>query len=192
MAQLPSTRYRIFSEETQFRAAVSESMAQKMGSQLNFVTNRQHDEMRFKLNGPYGDVAVVPQLNLDGIYVFPWDAEIWQIAMTNATPGSSGTTEIDVKRATVSGGAFTSIFSTTPKIASTAAANSFLLSYTVTDSSTSQTWVTNATPPTGCTPGVFAGGAPYLVNAGDAIKVDLLAIMLAAAGASLTIFHRPR
>lgn len=191
MALLPPDRKNIFGEETRYRAAVSESVAQKMGSSQNFINLRQFDEKSFRANGPYGQVVTTPVLGLDGLYVFQFNAEIIGYFMWNLTAGLSGTTELDVKRATVSGGAFTSIFSVTPKIDSTAGDDTFFLGYDITENSTTQVFTPNPTPPTGVTVGTFSM-APFPINAGDAIRTDILSVMPGAEDCGLVLLHRPR
>lgn len=191
MGLLTLIRKGIFSEETRFRAAVSESVAQKIGSAVNFINFRQFDEKSFRANGPYGDAAVFPVIGLDGLYVLPFDAEIFGYFMYNEYPGTGGTTEFDVKLATTSGGTFTSIFSVTPKINSTASAETFCLGYIVTETTTTQIYTVNPSPPTGVTVGTFTS-VPFQVNAGDAIRVDVISGMPSAQNGGLVLLHRPR
>lgn len=176
---------------SQFLAAVSEYIAQSIAGSINFINSFQYDEKEFFLNGPYGQVVSVPVLGLDGLYVFPFNAEIINYAMFNLVAGSSGTTALDIKRATSSGGTFTSIFSVTPKIASTATANTYFLGYTITKVSIGQSWAVNGSPPTGVTIGTFTS-VPFNVSAGDAIRVDLTDRMPAAQNCGLVVHFRPR
>lgn len=181
-------------EETRYKAAVSESVAQKLAGSANFINLRQFDIHAFKLNGPYFSVAP-PSYAADGVYLFPFDAEIINIGLFCQTPGTSGTTEVDVLKASTSSGAFTSIFSTTPKLTSAASANAFFLSYDITDALTTsphyQAWAAH-TPPTGGTAAVLNGGAPYNVSAGDCLRLDILQAATGAENFELIVFHRPR
>lgn len=190
MAIVDPNRLLIFEEGVRFRSAVSEEVAQRLGSSLNQVALYQYDTKDFFLNGPYGDVGVVPTLGLDGLFVFPFDSEIINIAMFNLVAGSSGTTELDIKMATTSGGAFTSIFSTTPKISSAASSNAFFLCYTITQIATGQSWALNGSPPAGVTVGSLTS-VPLSVPAGTALRIDLMAKMTDAENCGLMIFHRP-
>lgn len=191
MSSIPPKRLDIQQEESRFRFAVSESIAFKLGSSINFVNHRQFDQKEFFLNGPYGEVASPPVLGLDGLYVFPFDAEIINIATFNLVNGSSGTTELDVKLATTSGGAFTSMFATTPKIDSSAGDNAFFLAYIIADIPTGQSWTPNPSLPTGTSGGILTS-VPFPVSAGNAIRVDLLDRMPGAENCGLIIHHRPR
>jgi hypothetical protein len=158
MADITRLKRNIQVEETDFRSAVSESVLQKVGGSVNFINDRQYDTKGFFLNGKYG-TATVPMTAIDGLYVFPFDAEIFNVYMFNIVAGSGGTTELDIKRLTDSGGSPTSIFSTTPKIASTAGARAY---------------VGVGESGAGLTAPVLSGGAPFDVNAGDAVYVDLI------------------
>ena len=73
----------------------------------------------FKANGPYRVGTFV-----DEEIFFPYDATIIGVWVQSGTTGSSGITELDIKKTTVSGGTYASIFSTTPKIAATTAITS--------------------------------------------------------------------
>ena len=124
MSDLPEQRVFIQTESARFRSAVSESLLQTVGKMANFLGKRNHQEKQFFINGPYG-IATVPATALDGLTFFQFDAEIIDVWAFNLVPGSSGTTEIDIKIADP-GGSFTSIFSTTPKFTSASASNSWV------------------------------------------------------------------
>lgn len=81
---------------------------------MNFHALRQWDTKIMFLAGPYG--PGVGDTELDGPIVIPFDCDIVGGYMWNSVAGSSGTTEIDIKRQTASAGARSSIFSTTPKL----------------------------------------------------------------------------
>lgn len=157
MSDLPESRVFIQTESVRFRSAVSESLLQTVGKMANFLGKRNHQEKQFFINGPYG-IATVPATALDGLTFFQFDAEIIDVWAYNIIAGSSGTTEMDIKIADL-GGSFTSIFSTTPKFASTASNNSWVDASGI------------VTPGTGVT-------APVLsvtnVDAGQALRFDLI------------------
>lgn len=190
MSLVTPERKLIFFESTQFRSAVSEDMVQRQGAISNQNALYQYDVLEYKLNGPYSQVVSLPVTGLDGLYVFPFKMQIINVCIFNEVAGTSGTTEIDIKKATTSGGAFTSIFSTTPKIASTASNETFALSYNITLGTSDQIW-TAGTAPTGVTLGVLNGGAPYTMNAGEALRVDLISVMANASNCGVTVYFRP-
>lgn len=171
------SRNDIYIEGAQFRSAISEDLVQRVGSSINFINAYQYSEKQFFINGLYG-TATTPVLGVDGLAVFEFDAYIIDAWMFNITAGSAGTTELDLKIATTSGGAFTSIFSTTPKI-----------SYT----SGNSVWVGSPsgayTPPTGTTQPVFA---TRNVSAYSAIRLDLLQKQTGGQNCGIIIHYRPR
>jgi len=161
MTDIPVSRTNIQIEGSQFRSAVSEFLIQSVGAGINFINNRQHSEKQFFLNGRYGSLPT-PFLGVDGLTVWEFDAEIINIWMFILEAGSGGTTELDLKIATTPGGAFTSIFSTTPK--ATSATSNF-------------SWIGIGDTVTGMTAPVFStvnANGYYEVNAGDALRFDIL------------------
>lgn len=162
MADYTSLRKNIQTEEVDFQSSVSEATAKKLAGSINFINNRQHTEKQFFANGRYGIMSSYPQIGVDGLVFFEFNATIINVWAFNLIVGSSGTTEMDVKRATSSGGAFTTIFSTTPKFTSASANNSYV------DANGYQA------PTTGVT-------APVLsitnVDQGDALRFDLISAM---------------
>lgn len=180
-------------QETRYKAAVSEAVAQKLAGAANFINLYQFDVKIFSLFGPYSR-ASLPQLGAGGIYYFPFAAEIVNVVQYIDTPGTSGTTEVDVKKSSNGGASWASIFSTTPKISSAAGSTRFAPSYDITEDlsiAAGQSWG-NHSQPTGFTQGILSGGAPYNLAAGDGIKLDLIQAAAGANNYQLLIFHRPR
>ena len=128
MPDIADDRQNILQEETRYRAAVSESTWTKIGASINFINNQQFDSKTFQLNGVY-PLAVTESLGtegVDGIWVVQNNIEITGVFMYNLVNGSSGTTALDVHLLDGSNNDIGSIFSTTPKIASTAGDNAYL------------------------------------------------------------------
>lgn len=115
MSFITPVRANVTNEETQFRAAVSEATMQKVGSSINFINTYQEEHKSWYLNGSYSTLTV-PFAAIDGIFVLDRNVELVSCSMFVRLAGSVGTTELDIKYATAPGGAWTSIFSTTPKI----------------------------------------------------------------------------
>lgn len=111
--------------------------------------------LRFTMNGPY----LVGTFQ-DGLLPAYQNMTIVDVYVYGLTQGSGGTTEFDVQVGSL-GGAFSSIFTTTPKITSAAASN---------------VWIRQGQTVTGCTAPVISGGT-FAVTANQAIKVDLVSIM---------------
>lgn len=174
MADLSDLKQNIQIEETRFRFAVSESWAQKIGRAINFINNRHHAVKRWDINGIYSAISL-PYAGLDGYDICWKDLEIVDIFMWLQTAGSGGTTEIDIKKATTPGGAFASIFSTTPKISSSAG---------------SGTWVRIGGSGTGLVAPVLASSN---LNAGDVLRCDLVQAQTGSPnGCGIVLLHRPR
>ena len=73
------------------------------------------------MNGPSSSFS--GKLGVDGVFVFPYDAEIINAIAYVETPGSGGTMQLDLKVSPASSpGLYTSIFSTQPQISSSAIA----------------------------------------------------------------------
>ena len=116
MTAVPAARKMIQIEETDYNTAVSESVAQKIGAQNNFINLYQYDTKWFEISGPYhiglGDEGVAASI------MVPFNMEIIGVYMINFVAGSSGTTELDVIARRPGSGSLGSIFSTTPKMTS--------------------------------------------------------------------------
>jgi hypothetical protein len=185
------SRTLVYTPGAQFRSAVSEELIQRISGLQNFISLYQHSEKQFFLNGPY-DIKTPPQTALDGLTIFEFDATIIDVWMFNLVAGSSGTTELDIKMATTSGGTFTSIFSTTPKITSAAGNNAWVGNPSV--------WTTGSpvqdgtyTVPTGCTRPVLTGGGQTLdVNKRSALRVDILQAQTGGQNCGLLVHYIPR
>lgn len=82
-------------------------------------TSREHN---WELNGPYADLTF-PLLNIDSVFFAPYNLIINSVWIYSGSPGTSGTTEFDLKVKTPGAG-WTTIMSTTGKftVASTAIA----------------------------------------------------------------------
>lgn len=173
--EIPPVRRNIFVEGARFLSAVSEELIQRLGSSINFINNFQHSEKQFFINGNTSVIAL-PYSAIDGQTFFQYDAEIIDVWMFVQFAGSGGTTELDIKRATSSGGAFSSIFTTTPKIQS--AAGNFAYIH-----------VGSAIPNT---------TAPVLaltdVDAGDTLRCDIITSQTGPAvnGTGIVIHYKPR
>jgi hypothetical protein len=184
MTDLVEERKNIQLEESRFKFAVSESWNQKIGKAINFINKRQHSEKQFFLNGYY-NILTVPYLGVDGLVVFNFDAEIINAYAWILQIGTGGTTELDIKKATAPGSAFSSIFSTTPKFTSAAA---------------NYSWVGVGDVVTGATAPVMSplNANGYLsVDAGDALRFDLISAMTGTTTAGprscgVNLHYRPR
>jgi len=175
---VPDLRKFIVGLEVKNAASVSEATWRKIAGMINFLGHRAHQEKNFMINGNYGMLQGLYPINaIDGLAFFEFDAEIFNVWVYNIVAGTAGITELDLKVKPKLSGAFTSIFSTTPKIGSTAPSDTF---FEIGDVAT------------GITAPVLNGGVPYLVNKGDAIRLDLISAMNEAEHCGVVIHFRPR
>lgn len=179
MADVSPVRQNVALAEVQFRAAVSEGTWQKIGGSVNFINDYQYDTKDFFINGPY-TITATADTAVDGLQVIPIgiNIQIIGVAMYHITAGGGGTTSLDVKYATTPGGAFTSIFSTAPAIASTAGNN---------------TWTqTGGSAGTGLTIPVMTS-TPFNLSAGNAFRIDFLSKQTGSPqNTGLVLFYQPR
>lgn len=124
----------------------------------------------FTANGAYKTGTGV-----DDVLYFPYAAEVLIVLAYNKDVGTAGTTEIDILMATAPNAAFATIFSTTPKFTSAAAANNYVDS------------AGTVTPLAGVTAPVLSTTA---VTAGSVLRMDLLQAMTGAKNCGCTIFWR--
>jgi len=126
MADVTPFRQNIQNEDIQFRSSVSEAVGGKLGGSINFINDYQHFDKPFFLNGSYSNNPGLPQLGVDGAFVFDKDVYIFAIDMYNLVAGSSGILELDLIRHTSSGTVGTSIFTTRPSIDFSSGNNAYL------------------------------------------------------------------
>lgn len=171
MTDVSRLRQNIQVEETQYGAGVSEFTLQKVGGSVNFINDRQYDTRKVCLDGPYW-VATVPLTGVEALEPFPFDTEIFNCAMYNMVAGSSGTTEIDVKVCTSSGGSFASIFTVTPKISYNAGNDNYFLMKD--EDGNANTAGTGQTMPTWSATYIDAITGHLNIPAGAALRTDLV------------------
>lgn len=114
-------------------------------------------EHAWEINGRYANLTI-PATEVDSIFFAPYNITIQSVWIYNGLVGT-GTTEMDLKVATTSGGSYTSILSTTGKVTSAAASGVWTDSGSVIGAQT------------GVTKPVLATTA---IAAGSAIRFDLL------------------
>lgn len=179
MPEITPARKNIFTESVQFKSSVSESIGSRIGASINFINSFQYDTHQFNFNGRYAlGVGVV---GADGIFPILFNMEIVGLTMFNRVSGASGTTEIDIDWLNGSNSNQGTIFSTTPKIASTAPN----LAYIIRDELNS----INVELPTGATAPVFS---KTQFDAGDALIIEIVTAMSDAEDLSVLLHFRPR
>lgn len=175
---VPAARNTIYIEGSQFRSAVSEDLMQRFGASINFINAYVYNQFKFGATGAYGNYSGGFPLTDMGIReVFNDNSSILQVTIASGTTGSSGTTEMDIKWAPAGSSTFNSIFSTTPKVASTAPSNSQFDSNSI------------LSLPTGCTRPVLSNTT---FNKGDQLRCDIISAMPGSSDFLITIYYRAR
>lgn len=177
---IPDLRKFIVGLEVKDGASVSQATWRKIGGMINFLGHRTYLQKSFPINGNYGMLQGLYPINaIDGFQFFEFDAEIFNVWVYGIKAGVSGITELDVKVKPKGSGAFTSIFTTTPKIAPSAGAN---------------VWFEKGDVATGITAPVLNDGGTGVVNVnrGDAIRLDLIQAMSQAEHCGVVVHYRPR
>lgn len=183
MSDIAPQRRMIQVEETKYKSAVSEFTWQKIGGAINMINTYQTIKLQFGITkadsnsgSPTYNVISTPYSDFGFKETFPFNAEIVGANIYHGTAGSSGTSELDIKWAAVNSGSYSTIFSTTPKVASTAASEVAFDTFG------------NATTPTGCTVPVFS---KTVFAAGDKLRCDVLQVMGGTPnGFIIDIFYR--
>lgn len=159
---------------------VSEGTLKDFAAQSNFINDFQTDIKEFKLNGSYSVATGITFF--DGVASFFYNSEIVGITFYSGQGGTSGTTAFDIRWKNADGVDQGSIFSTTPKIASTAANETVMQQNFVTGNQKP------AVTPTGVTLGVLSK-TEFLE--GESVYMVLNSSMVSAQNAGITIFYRP-
>ena len=175
MADVTPLRINLQAEEVAYRSSVSEATLSRVGSSVNFINYYQHDKRDLFANGRYNIMPSYPQLGVDGLVIFEYAVQILNVYIWNGIAGSGGTTELDVKWKPQASGSYASMFSTTPKITSTAA------SYSICGVGDTVTGFT----------------APILsktnFDAKDVLRLDIMGAMTGTVeGCGIIIHYRPR
>jgi len=176
MTVITSAKADIQQEEVAFNAGLSSATFTKLGAAINFINNKHYEKHSWILNGTYSNVA---SNGIDGIFICPFNMEITAIGMSNITTGISGTTEADIKWLSGTGTVVGSIFSVTPKIASTASNNAYLFKNLITAVTVTGTGLTIPT----------FSKTTFLE--GQALRFDILQAQVRAENLGLYIFFRP-
>jgi hypothetical protein len=170
-------RNNIYIEGSQFRSAVSEDLLQRFGASINFINAYQYYQFYFGMMGPYSYLSV-PATGVGTLEVFDQNATIVNVWVYSGTAGSSSATTVDIQKAPVNSGTFTSIFSTLPSVSSTAASG------VIFDANGT------ATLPTGCTAPVLS---TVNFTKGDKLQFNVSSVMGGSPrDLQVQIFWRPR
>jgi hypothetical protein len=161
-----------------FKRPVSEAILSRFAATNNFINKFQVDYVSFFLNGPYSVASGL--FGMDGAYTMFTKSEIVGVQIWNAIAGTSGTTALDIRWINQSGVGQGSIFSTTPKISSSAANGTRGFKNLETGNNFTMTGVT----------------LPVLSKTtfleGETLYLEVDSTMVGAQNCALTLFIRPR
>jgi hypothetical protein len=186
MTDVPGQRVNIQVEETDFRSAVSEAVASKLGASLNFVNNFQYDTKAWFLNGNY-DAVAKPQTGVDGLYIVPYDIEIMGASIYNLVDGLSRSIILDVHRISSPGVDAGSIFTTRPEIPAGEGNDSYVGAIFNVNTGTIQSLGGGGS----MVEPVFSS-LPLDVDQGEALRLDFDEDIQQGESAGLVLYMRPR
>lgn len=180
MAKVTATKTDIFTEELDFRSAVSEQLLTKIGSNIQFIHDRQMMVFDFRFLGPFQSIAN----GEDSALPLPFNIEICAISFRLRDCGSSGNTTVDMHKISSSGSDTGSIF--TNKIVVAHNENNEAGFFVNFIESTNNNVVQAASQmPT-------MSDANRNIDAGESIRVDIDSNATAAKDLAVYIYYRPR
>ena len=175
MTDIIPSRSMIQSEAVAARAAVSESILTIVGAESNFTNTYQNNSKTFWLNGPYKGSNV---LGIDGIFVFPFNAEIVSITMSNLKVGTVGVSTMDIMKIATPGAAAVSIFAIRPEINTNSSDNTWMVRDLIDG---------NNINPIGT---ILPLLNTTIFNKGEGMRCDLFTSMTGAQTLGITIYFR--
>lgn len=176
MADITPSRTNIQIAEVQYSSAVSEATFTRIGAGINFINSYQNKQWYFGAKGGYGNTTETLPLEVGIREVFHFDSEIVFVGIRYGDAGSASTSEFDIEWAADGSGTWASIFSTTPKVANTAANDGEFDSLGV------------STTPAGCTQPVLS---KTTFDAGDRLRCKLVTKATGASDFAIVIEFRP-
>jgi hypothetical protein len=115
MAEITEELFRMQQPATAPQAGVTEDWTSRYGATINFLSNRVEDIKRAVVQGVYNGPPT-PNNLMDGVFTYRHAFKIKDAVLSSGFfNGTSGTFEFDVKWRPRNSGAWTSIFTTTPK-----------------------------------------------------------------------------
>ena len=179
MADQTGLRKIIQVEDTKYAAAVSESLGSRLAQSVNHILFYQYDHKGWVMNGKYSGGGGA-QSGVDGALPIFVDMDIVGFFMFNYVAGTSGVSEIDIKRHSASG-VGTTIFSVRPSMSYTAGNQAYMMN-----------WLSPAAVlenPSGTTLPTFSVTS---LDKGDALTLDWVSRQLGAESCTVTLAVRPR
>ena len=116
MADITMAKANIDQNEVKYGAAMSEATFTKIGGSINHINGTQFKAHSWNLNGNLASSTTTEIL--DGLFVFPYDAQLVALTMSMSVIPTGDAATVDIFRVTSSGSTATSIFSTRPSFTS--------------------------------------------------------------------------
>ena len=173
MAKVTATKTDLFTEELDFRSAVSEQLLTKIGSNIQFIHDRQMCVYDFKFLGPFHAISG----GEDSALPFPFNVEICSIAFRLRDCGSSGNTTIDLHKISSAGSDSGSIFTNKNNEAG------FFVNFI--ESTNNNVAQAASQMPT-------MSDANRNIDAGESIRLDIDGVATAAKDLAVYVYYRPR
>ena len=173
MAKVTATKTDLFTEELDFRSAVSEQLLTKIGSNIQFIHDRQMCVYDFKFLGPFHAISG----GEDSALPFPFNVEICSIAFRLRDCGSSGNTTIDLHKISSAGSDSGSIFTNENNEAG------FFVNFI--ESTNNNVAQAASQMPT-------MSDANRNIDAGESIRLDIDGVATAAKDLAVYVYYRPR
>lgn len=118
-----SEREKIYIEDVQGGASVSESVASKLSSSINFILDNITQKMQFGVTGNFYSGLAVPYTFAQNSEIAAESLLIQRVTVSNQISGTSGQTEFKLERRLFGSGVWTTMFSVNLIILNTAADN---------------------------------------------------------------------
>lgn len=178
--KITGVRQDFYNEDVGSGNSVSSFLASKIASAVQFINDKQIMRLNFGAQGPYSTIVSIPVYEHGMAEVIEFDSEIVNVWVRNKKTGSSGTTEVDIKKQSIGSSTWTSIFSFTPQFTSSSV-----------DGARVDSAGKVVTAPGGVSRPVL-DATNSILNAGDLLRFDLLQAMVGAEDISLIIHLKPR
>lgn len=190
MSDLIPVRNNVQTQGAQFLSAVSENLIQTMAGASNFNNYFNYGQKDFFFNGFYSTAPSYPQYGVDGFEFTEFPTQIIDVWLFGQIAGSSGTTEVDIQVTPTSGGSWTSIFTTTPKISYLAGNDAFVGSVNPSIIGQQYTPSPPYVVPTNVTQGVLNAAVTTRIAAWSAMRCVLVQAQTGASNGGCIIHYR--
>lgn len=179
MAKITPVKNDFFTQEVDFRSAVSEQLMTKVAQNVQFVHDRQFNVYDFKFFGPFKPLNG----GEDGAHIMIHNIEIVGIAFRLRDCGSIGSTQIDLHKISSTGADQGSILSN-PIVVGAGEANEKGFFVNFLDSTLNAIATSDSAMPS-------MSNANRLLNAGESLRCDVDAAATDARDLCVFVYFRP-